>query len=232
MEGRWCLFNYRWSCGLGLVFTKEIVKQVKDTTLILTGRSELNDEKQKQLKELEASGNIKIDYRQVDVTEKQAVIDLIKAIRNDYGNLDGIVHGAGVIRDNFIINKTIEELRDVLAPKVMGIVNLDQASQDLPLDFFVLFSSIAGALGNPGQADYACANAFMDEYANYRNTFVESKQRYGKTLSVNWPLWKDGGMHIDEAFEKMMMQATGMVPMGTKLASVLYTKVWHQIRLR
>ncbi|PEU18246.1 hypothetical protein CN526_30425, partial [Bacillus wiedmannii] len=70
------------------------------------------------------------------------------------------------------------------------------------LDFFVLFSSIAGSLGNPGQADYSTANAFMDVYAKYRNALVAAKKRKGQTLSLNWPLWKEGGMRVDKETEK------------------------------
>jgi len=199
--------------GLGLIFAKEIARIVKDATLILTGRSPLNSDKQAQLKELEALG-ARIEYRQVDMTQKKDVADLIQSIREDYGNLQGIIHGAGVIRDNFIIKKTREELQEVLAPKVSGLVNLDLASKDTPLDFFIFFSSGA-ALGNPGQADYAAANAFMDAYAKYRNGLVASKQRHGQTLSINWPLWKAGGMRVDEETEKMMMQNMGLIAMRT-----------------
>ncbi|MBP2630953.1 MAG: pksL 6, partial [Firmicutes bacterium] len=133
----------------------------------------------------------------------------------DFGNLNGIIHGAGVIRDNFFIKKTKEELQAVLAPKVNGVVNLDEASRELSLDFFIIFSSIAGSIGNIGQADYAAANAFMDIYAKYRNTLVASKQCHGQTLSINWPLWQEGGMHVDAETEKMMRQSTGMIAMQT-----------------
>ncbi|MCP4626447.1 MAG: hypothetical protein GY850_23495, partial [bacterium] len=60
------------------------------------------------------------------------------------------------------------------------------------------------------------ANAFMDAYAAYRNDLVKTKKRKGKTLSINWPLWKEGGMQVDGATEKMMRQSSGMVPMQTK----------------
>jgi NADP-dependent 3-hydroxy acid dehydrogenase YdfG len=200
--------------GLGLIFAKEIARQVKETTLILTGRSRLNEDKRAQLKELETLG-ARIEYKQVDVTQNKAVVSLIQEIQEDFGSLNGIIHSAGVIRDNFILRKTKDEFQEVLAPKVSGLVHLDQASKDLPLDFFILFSSGAGALGSIGQADYAAANAFMDAYARYRNNLVTSKQRQGQTLSINWPLWKEGGMHVDEETEKMMRQNMGMVPMQT-----------------
>ncbi len=103
----------------------------------------------------------------------------------------------------------------MLAPKVSGLFNLDQAAKDVTLDFFILFASIAGAVGNPGQADYAVANGFMDAFAEYRNRLVGAQQRHGKTLSLNWPLWKDGGMNIEYASEKLMMQRTGMIAMSS-----------------
>ncbi|PEU18951.1 polyketide synthase, partial [Bacillus wiedmannii] len=201
--------------GLGLIFAKEIVQQAKDVTLILTGRSSLNKDKQAKLKELEFRG-ARIDYRKVDVVKKEAVDGLIKSIKRDYGSINGIIHSAGVIKDSYILQKNIEELQDVLEPKVSGLVNLDEASKDLQLDFFVLFSSISGSLGNLGQADYSTANAFMDAYAKYRNTLVAAKKRQGQTLSFNWPLWKEGGMQVNKETERMMMQSMGMVPMSTQ----------------
>jgi acyl transferase domain-containing protein/NAD(P)-dependent dehydrogenase (short-subunit alcohol dehydrogenase family)/acyl carrier protein len=200
--------------GLGLIFAKEIAHKVKDATLVLTGRSPLNRKKQAELKELQDLG-ARVEYRQVDVTQEKAVVNLIQSIQADLGGINGIIHSAGVIRDNFILKKTKDELLEVLAPKVTGLVYLDQASKELPLDFFILFSSGAGVVGNPGQADYAAANAFMDAYAKYRNALVASNQRHGQTLSINWPLWQDGGMGVDAETEKMMRQNTGMVAMQT-----------------
>jgi len=200
--------------GLGQIFAREIAHKVKDATLILTGRSPLNEAKKAQLKELESLG-ARIEYQEVDVTKQQAVRDLLQNIQEKFGTLTGIIHGAGIFRDNFILKKTTEELQAVLAPKVTGLVNLDLASRNLPLDFFILFSSIAASLGNPGQADYSTANAFMDAYAQYRNNLIDSGERQGRTLSINWPLWREGGMHIDAEAEKMMGINTGMTPMKT-----------------
>lgn len=123
-------------------------------------------------------------------------MELLQSICRNFGTIHGIVHSAGVIRDNFIIKKTQDELKEVLAPKVAGLVNLDQASKDLSLDFFILFSSLAGSLGNPGQADYATANAFMDTYAGYRNALVALRKRQGQTLSIGWPLY-NGPKNLD-----------------------------------
>lgn len=203
--------------GLGLIFAREIVRQVNDVTLILTGRSELNDARRVSIEALQASG-ARVKYCRVDVSDKQAVIELIQSCQ---GLLNGIIHSAGIIQDNFILKKTAAELQDVLAAKVSGVVNLDLASRSVNLDLFILFSSLSGAVGNPGQSDYATANAFMDAYAVYRNLLatVQSdamRQPKGHTLSINWPLWQQGGMDIDPQSKEMMWRTAGIKPMQTQ----------------
>ncbi|MFS0873157.1 SDR family NAD(P)-dependent oxidoreductase [Paenibacillus xylanilyticus] len=198
--------------GLGLILAREIVQQVSGTTLYLIGRSALEAGQQTAMQELQATG-ARIEYKRVDLTDSAQVARLFDAIRADTGKLDGLVHSAGVIRDNFMLKKTETELAEVLAPKVAGLVNLDQASEDMSLDFFVTFSSIASVLGNPGQADYSMANAFLDAYAQYRNGQVAAKKRKGRTLSINWPLWQDGGMCLDAQTERTMQEQLGLTAM-------------------
>ncbi|MGG4439280.1 SDR family NAD(P)-dependent oxidoreductase [Brevibacillus fortis] len=200
--------------GLGLIFAEDMAEKAHGITLILTGRSALSEAKQAKLRKLTDNG-ARIEYRQVDVTQKQAVEDLIHSIQTEFGDLHGIIHSAGVTRDNFILRKTQEEVQAVLAPKVAGLVHLDEATKGLNLDFFVLFSSAAGSLGNMGQADYATANAFMDNYSAYRNEQIALGERQGQTLSINWPLWKEGGMQVDEETEKRLWDDLGMVAMQT-----------------
>ena len=200
--------------GLGLIFAQEIAEKVQGATLILTGRSKLSELKKGNLEKLQSLGAT-IIYRSVDVCDKEALEVLVQEIQAKFGSLNGIIHGAGVIRDSSILKKSKAEFGKVLAPKVFGVMNLDQASKTLDLDIFVLFSSGAGATGNMGQADYSTANAFMDTFARYRSSLQERNERGGQTLSINWPLWREGGMRVDEATETMMKASTGMVPMET-----------------
>lgn len=200
--------------GLGLIFAREIAKQTSQANIVLVGRSSLSTSRQAEICALEALG-ARVLYCAADIADKNAVVELIEKIQSDFGKLNGIIHSAGVIQDNFIMKKSLDEVSKVLAPKVQGSVNLDQVTQSMELDFFLLFSSAAGALGNAGQADYSTANAFMDAYAHYRNDLVLKQQRYGKTLSINWPLWKEGGMQVDSETESWMRNVTGMVPMET-----------------
>ncbi|NJM14106.1 MAG: SDR family NAD(P)-dependent oxidoreductase [Bacteroidales bacterium] len=200
--------------GLGLIMAHEIATSTKGATVVLTGRSALSDQKKATLKSLESLG-AKVSYQTVDVTDKKAVSILVREIVHEFGNLNGIIHSAGTIQDNLILNKTLEEFQSVLMPKVAGTGNLDEATKNLAqLDFFVLFSSGAGVMGNIGQADYSAANAFMDAFAHNRNLLL-GKERWGRTLSINWPLWKAGGMGVNEATEQMLKQGMGMVAMET-----------------
>ena len=194
--------------GLGLHFAREIARQVNDVTLILTGRSPLDAARQAALEEVRALG-ARAEYRTVDVADPTAVDGLIGSLPG----LNGIIHSAGVLRDGFILRKSASEFRDVLAPKVSGAINLDRASRSLGLDFFVLFSSLAGAAGNPGQSDYATANAFLDAFAAWRSRQPDA---LGQTLSIDWPLWRDGGMGLDARNRELLWQSTGLRPLETE----------------
>ena len=198
--------------GLGLIFAREICGKVKNPALILTGRSKLNKEKMEAIKALSEAGG-RVSYREADVTDKEAVEGMIKGIAGEYGGINGIIHSAGVIEDSLIMKKTEDEIGSVLGPKVRGLVNIDEAAKDMELDFFALFSSMAGVMGNVGQADYAIANGFMDRYAERRNMLAGKKERKGKTVSINWPLWAEGGMKVSPGEEKFMRQNSGMTAM-------------------
>ncbi|AJH24551.1 polyketide synthase [Bacillus velezensis] len=219
--------------GIGLIFAEEIASRVKNTVLVLTGRAEaLDEDRSARLRRLEATG-ARVLYQPVDVTDRTAVIALVRGIQEEHGTLDGIIHGAGVIADNYILNQTENERKTVMAPKVKGLINLDEAAKDVRLDFFILFSSLAGGMGNPGQAGYAAANAFMDVYAARRNRLVRDNKRSGQTLSVNWPLWEEGGMRVDKETERLMYEQTGMKAMrsasGIQALYAAFASGAHQV---
>ncbi|HXH38510.1 MAG TPA: SDR family NAD(P)-dependent oxidoreductase, partial [Thermoanaerobaculia bacterium] len=200
--------------GLGVLFAKDILAQTGQARVVLTGRSAWSAEMQARLDEW-APQAARLSYRQVDLGDPDQVRQLVVTIRDEYGQLSGILHSAGMIADSFLLKKSSTEFSEVLAPKVTGTFHLDQASHDVELDFFVLFSAMAGALGNPGQGDYAAANGFMDQFAAHRNRQVAAKQRHGRTLSIDWPLWQSGGMAIDKTSRQLLQQTTGMRPMQT-----------------
>src|SRR6185312_9605282 len=184
--------------GLGQIVAQEIAGSVEGARLMLLGRSALNAASQRKLEALRGTGAV-VEYETVDVSDAEQVKRCVEGVLARHGRLDGVVHGAGVIRDSFLIHKTADELRAVLAAKVAGTINLDEATQGLPLDFFLTFSSVAAVLGNVGQGDYALANAFMDRYAEYRAQLQAAGQRSGRSVSINWPLWSEGGMQVGKA---------------------------------
>ena len=198
--------------GLGLVFAEAIAKQAPGATIVICGRSELDAEKRKKVSNIAENGSV-IAYKTADVSRWADVQKLISTIQDEYGCLNGILHAAGVINDRLIINKTERQFKAVLDPKVAGTIHLDQATKDIGLDFFILFSAGAGVFGNSGQVDYATANAFLDEFAEYRSRLVASGIRHGQTLSIDWPLWADGGMTIGEEGVAVMRRKLGLTPM-------------------
>ncbi|MBD3316248.1 MAG: SDR family NAD(P)-dependent oxidoreductase, partial [Chitinivibrionales bacterium] len=201
--------------GLGVIFAKELLNQTRHANIIVTGRSDLTDEMDERIQMLPGKGR-RLHYRRMDPANRKEVENVLVAVNAEFGSLNGIIHCAGMVADNFILKKTPEEFERVLTPKVTGTANLDHVARDFDLDFVVLFSSGASVTGNIGQSDYAAANGFMDHFAAYRNRLVTLKKRRGKTLAINWPLWKDGGMTMDEARPNVPALSAGMAPMGTR----------------
>lgn len=198
--------------GLGLIFAKAIAEQCRDVSLILIGRSALDPRQQARLQDIRDAGAA-VSYHSLDLTDAEALEQLIEEIRRTHGGLNGVLHSAGINRDRLLADKTAQDLVEVFAAKVIGSELLDRACRQLYLDFFVLFSSCSAVLGSPGQADYAAANGFMDQFAGLRNKRVEQGVRFGHTLSINFPLWRDGGMQVSAADRAYIHRSTGMLPM-------------------
>ncbi|TYC75466.1 amino acid adenylation domain-containing protein [Stappia sp. BW2] len=213
--------------GIGQHVAKAIAASVNSPSLWLTGRSPMTPAIREGLSELEALG-ASVRYRSIDVTDELAVSGLLHEIEQDEGELDGVIHGAGLTRDGLLTGKTEETFREVLAPKTSGIRLLDEVIGDRPLDFMVLFASAAGALGNPGQSDYATANAFLDSFAAWRNSQVAGGTRHGRTVSIDWPYWREGGMHMDERTAVAMERASGVRPLETGPALAALTTILAQ----
>jgi len=199
--------------GLGLIFAEFLAKQCK-ARLVLTGRSKLSKEREARLDELRNSG-AEVLYVIADVSNREDVKNLVNESKSRFGEIHGVIHSAGIVKDSYIRNKTTEEMSAVFAPKVQGTLHLDEATRNEPLDFFVMFSSLAAVTGNAGQCDYSFANHFMDSFAAERERLRGKGSRWGKTLSVNWSLWAEGGMKPDEQTELYFKKTLGMKPLST-----------------
>ncbi|HEU4770401.1 MAG TPA: SDR family NAD(P)-dependent oxidoreductase, partial [Pyrinomonadaceae bacterium] len=200
--------------GLGQIFLEHFTRTTK-ARFVLAGRSELSAGKEAVLRALDNSGE-RIVYEQADVSHREEVESLIARIKSRFGVINGVFHAAGVTRDAFVLNKSDEEIATVLAPKVYGTQWLDEVTATDPLEFFVIFSSAAGALGNIGQSDYAFANSFADHFSHRREDLCKQGKHSGKTLSINWPLWEEGGLQTSGSSRDWMRQTLGLVPLESE----------------
>jgi acyl transferase domain-containing protein/tryptophanase/SAM-dependent methyltransferase len=208
--------------GLGLIFAEFLAKEYK-ARLVLAGRSKLSKEQEAKLEELTSAG-AQVFYVQTDVSSHEAVRKLVDESKSRFGEINGIIHAAGVLQDSFVRNKKREEMSTVFAPKIYGTLHLDEATQNENLDFFVMFSSVAAVSGNAGQCDYSFANHFMDSFAAARELLRARGARFGKTLSLNWSLWADGGMKVDQQTELYFKKTLGIKPLSTATGVEAFVK--------
>jgi acyl transferase domain-containing protein/NAD(P)H-dependent flavin oxidoreductase YrpB (nitropropane dioxygenase family) len=130
-----------------------------------------------------------VEYAQVDVCDPQALGKVLNGWRSRYGDPAGLIHGAGLIKDKLIREKTLESFDRVLATKLDGALNLLRLVRPEALKFTVLFSSIAGRFGNVGQTDYAAANEVLNKLAQWLD-----RRWPGRVLSLIWGPWSGVGM--------------------------------------
>jgi NAD(P)-dependent dehydrogenase (short-subunit alcohol dehydrogenase family) len=130
-----------------------------------------------------------VEYLSLDVRNTEELHTALASIRNTYGPIKGIIHGAGTLADRMITAKTLEQFTQVFDTKVVGLHALLNATRDDDLKQIVLFSSVAARTGNRGQVDYAMANEVLNKVA-----WQESRRRPAcKVTAINWGPW-DGGM--------------------------------------
>lgn len=156
--------------------------------LVLTGRRGLVG-KEAEIAALRQTG-AQITVYQADIARMADVATLFTAMKESMPPLRGIIHAAGVLDDGILLQQTWPRFQTVMEPKALGAWHLYQQMQALDLDFLVFFSSATALLGNPGQGNYAAANAFMDALA-------DEAQRQGQpVISINWGSWAGEGMAV------------------------------------
>src|SRR5881394_1220477 len=173
--------------GLGALTARHLVKEHKAEHLLLVSRSGPDaagaKELQAELKELGAKTTIAA----CDVSDRKALKALLDQVPTEHP-LGAVIHCAGVLADATVESLTAEQVEQVFAPKANAAQHLHELTKDQDLSAFVLFSSAAGTLGGPGQANYAAANVFLDALAQQR-------QAEGlAATSIAWGLWQREGM--------------------------------------
>ncbi|MBI1348421.1 SDR family NAD(P)-dependent oxidoreductase [bacterium] len=143
------------------------------------------------LQALEATGAT-IEYHSLDVRDEEAFGGLIDDVYARFGRLDGVIHGAGVIEDKLMRDKTPQSYANVFSTKVDSAMVLAKRLKPEQLKFLVFFSSVSGRFGNNGQCDYSSANEFLNKLADDLD-----RKWPGRVVAINWGAW-DAGMVSDE----------------------------------
>jgi acyl transferase domain-containing protein/aryl carrier-like protein len=190
--------------GIGLVMAEHLARTVR-AKLILCGRSEFphrnqweqwlssheqSDRVSKQIRSFQALEKLGAEVLVIsaDVSDRQQMQALVNQSRDRFGEINGIIHAAGVAIPGKIQSRTLETVESVLAAKVKGVLVLEAIFQDTPIDFLALFSSLSSLSGGYA-VDYVAANTFLDAYAHYRTANHNSF-----TVAINWDNWQQVGM--------------------------------------
>ncbi len=160
----------------------------------------------RNLDNLRATG-ARVHYHAVDVTDAAQVKALMARVREEHGPIRAIVHGAGVLEDRLIGAKTAEQFDRVFDTKVAGLASLLESVATDDLRYLVLFSSVAGRMGNRGQVDYAMANEVLNKLA------CQTARRHPgcKVTAINWGPW-DGGMVTAALKREFQRQGVELIP--------------------
>jgi phthiocerol/phenolphthiocerol synthesis type-I polyketide synthase C len=167
--------------GIGLQVAAYLVEQGA-RHLALLGRRPPTTEAETALEQLRQMGAT-VAVFQADVSDAAQLTAVFDEMRRRLPALRGIFHAAGLLDDGILRQQTAARFEAVLAPKVQGGWLLHHLSLKDPLDYFVLFSSVAAVFGSPGQGNHAAANAFLDGLAHYR------RARRLPAVSINWGPW-------------------------------------------
>ncbi|KAM3929226.1 mycocerosic acid synthase-like polyketide synthase [Leptodactylus fuscus] len=197
--------------GLGFETVKFIVNNGGSNIAILSRRKP-NPEMEQELSELQnQKETTKIVSIQCDVSQYLEVERAISLINRKFPNIPvrGVFHSSAAFHDGILQNLNLLLFEKVLSPKVDGVVNLHRATLDMKLDYFVCYSSIASFVGNPGQANYAAANSFLDIFCQYRRNMGLCGQ------SISW-----GGLNLGVLINQhqihRLLEAKGILLLNTE----------------
>jgi len=191
--------------GLGLKVARWLVDKGA-RHLALIGRRGITQSTQQQVvKHLEESGAT-VFIAQADVADEVEMNTVFEHLKSSLPQLKGVVHAAGVTAYQTIDEVNLTILQNVLRPKVQGTFVLFRQVMNMPLDFFINFSSIASVWGSKGQCHYAAANRFLDSFVHYQCS------KNVAASSINWGPWSGGGMVSEDAEASLLKVGINMLP--------------------
>ncbi|MET0400761.1 MAG: SDR family NAD(P)-dependent oxidoreductase, partial [Cystobacter sp.] len=194
--------------GLGLSLARWLFEQGA-RRLVLAGRGAPGDAAKLLASELERRGATVV-FATADVARPADVERLLREAETPNTPLRGVFHLAGILDDGLVEQQDTGRFRRVLAPKVDGAWNLHRLTRDKPLDFFVLYSSVASLLGSPGQTGYSAGNSFLDVLAAHRRALGLPG------LSISWGPFAEVGLAAAREVRGERLQDRGMTSMSTQ----------------
>jgi acyl transferase domain-containing protein/acyl carrier protein len=192
--------------GIGLVLAEYLAQSVHAKLVLISrtglpdrekwqhwlGTHEEQDDVSQKIRKVQSieNGGAKVLVLRADVADVDQMKAAIVQAHDQFGQIHGVIHAAGIAGDGMILLKQPDAAAGVMAPKVVGTLLLGQLLREIRLDFFVLCSSVSAHLGGIGQVDYCSANAFLDAYA----------QKYHSeknVTSISWGTWQEVGMAVN-----------------------------------
>ena len=198
--------------GFGLATARHLAQHGIKNLVLVSRRGSTTPGAETILQEFRAQG-VTVLAEACDVTDLSAVRALIEQVTAIMPPLGGIVHAAAVFDDRLLANMDKESLAKVVGPKLRGAWNLHEATCDIPLTHFILYSSISVTLGNPGQANYVAANAGLEGLTRLRLAMGLP------ALCLAWgPVGDVGYLTRHENVKKSLTQHIGKAPLTTSEA--------------
>ncbi|MEH0466431.1 beta-ketoacyl reductase [Streptomyces acidiscabies] len=197
------------------MLARHLVSEYGVRSLLLTSRSGGGEALVEELRGLGASAVVAA----CDAADREALAGALSLVPASHP-LVGIVHAAGVLADGVVTGMTADQVEEVLRPKVDGVLNLHELTKDADLAAFVLFSSVAGVLGSPGQGNYAAANAFLDAFAEHRRAEGLPVQ------SQAWSFWEEISGMTSAVRDRDFPDGT--LPLPTPFALALFDEALRQ----
>ncbi len=206
--------------GLGLAAARWLVGHGA-RNLMLLGRGTVSEAILPELEALRAEG-ARVEVVKADVADARCLGEVLEWARAELPPLRGVLHCAGVLDDGILEQQEPARFRTVMAPKIQGAWNLHLLTRDEPMDFFILYSSMASLLGLPGQGNYAAANAAMDALAHYR------RQQGLPALSVNWGPFAEVGLAAAHSNRGERLAYQGMASFTTSQGHALLERLLEE----
>ncbi|MCV7152024.1 type I polyketide synthase [Mycolicibacterium pyrenivorans] len=198
--------------GVGMAVVRWLVDRGAGR-VVVNGRSEPSEEVQAELDQLSERAEIVAVLG--DVARPGVAERLVSAAAETGKPLRGLIHSAAVLEDEIFVGLTRESLDKIWVPKAAGALRLHEVTAGLDLDWWVGFSSIVSLLGSPGQAAYACANAWLDSLVAWRRAAGLP------ATAINWGQWADVGLASSLRFSVLdpITPAEGVDALGGVLAA-------------